>query len=634
MNSVPMTKRTQLLLIPLLSGLCVTACGNDSTSSGDQATTGSPTDTATSPATGPTTSAPTSTSAPTTSTSVPTGPEMTSGPTGSGPAVPPAPTGSTGGTGGTGGAPVGTPSTGGNGNAGGTPASAGGNGNPGGNGNAGSSAGGAGGSEPAGTAGAPNTPPVEPDVLTVQLQEVRQIIRGFGLNATITDGSNLPWNQLFTLNGTNALGLSILRIGMHEEGGHRNVPSGWETVKSLGARVIGSCWSAPASWKTNNSTTGGGHLLPARYADWATRIANYARTNGLYAMSIANEADFASCSPSQGRPCSPPLTDEYESMVYTGKEMAAFVKVAGPIFKQQAPDSLMIAPEASLWQHVWSNLSPNGEGIPGGGYKSSDPLKCGCFANTIDPVAAETCAAHCKNGPGGELAEGGYDYGHWLASDPETWAAFDIMGVHQYETQVGYAWPADVNGGVRDKEVWQTEMSGVSHWPEQGPSTDIANGIAVARWIHSALTVGEASAWLYWWYKSYFNNNNEGLGLMLNNNINDAPVTKRYFTMGNFSRYIRPDVFHAVRVAGPSPANVMVSAYKGDGGEVVIVAINETGQAVDIPIAITGGTVPAAMVPHVTTASANWAQGTAVPVTDGSLQAALPSMSVTTFVSQ
>jgi len=233
------------------------------------------------------------------------------------------------------------------------------------------------------------------------------------------------------------------------------------------------------------------------------------------------------------------------------------------------------------------------------------------------------------NGAGGELAEGGYDYGHWLASDPAAWSAFDILGVHEYESQIGYAWPADVTGGVRDKEVWETEMSGVLHWPEEGPSTDINNGVAVARWIHSALTVGEASAWLYWWYKDYYNGDNEGLALLQNGNT----IAKRYYTMGNFSRYIRPDVFHAVRVAGPSPANVMVSAYSGDAGELVIVAINETNAAVDVPIAITGGTAPTAMVPHVTSASDNWAEGAAVTVTDGSLPAALPAMSVTTFVS-
>lgn len=457
-------------------------------------------------------------------------------------------------------------------------------------------------------------------------------MRGFGINATIVaSGKTLPWQQLFTLEGENALGLSILRIGMNENGGHRDVPSGWETVKTLGARVIGSCWSAPAAWKEPARINGGGHLLESHYADWATRIADYAADNELYAMSIGNETDFASCDPEQQKPCNPPLTDAYPSMVYTGKQLADFVKVAGPIFKERAPNIKMIAPEASLWIHVWSNLSPNGEGIPGAGYKSSDPLECNCYANVLDDAAAiATCASHCTNGPNGELAEGGYDYGHWLARDEETWNSFDILGVHEYETQVAYAWPADVTGGVRTKEVWQTEMSGVMYWPEQGPSTDINNGIAVARWIHSALTVGEASAWLYWWYEAYFQNDNEGLALTQGSNT----IAKRYYTMGNYSRYIRPDVFHAVRVAGPSPDKVLVSAYKGDDGEVVIVAINETAAAVEVPIAITGGTVPAAMIPYVTSASANWAAGTAVSVTDGTLTASLPATSVTTFVSQ
>jgi O-glycosyl hydrolase len=518
------------------------------------------------------------------------------------------------GTGGSGTGTAGNPSPGGN------------VGNPGGNG-----AGAAGGTPPVGGdagsgGGTPSTPP---DVLTVQLAEVKQIMRGFGINATIMpDGESLPWQQLFTLEGPDALGLSILRIGMHEEGGHRNVPSDWETARTLGARVIGSCWSAPAGWKTNNSTTGGGHLLPDYYDDWATRIANYANEHNLYAMSIGNETDFASCSPNQGRPCSPPLTDEYESMVYTGKELADFVKVAGPIFDEVAPDTLMIAPEASLWIHVWSNLSPTN--AANGGYDSSDPLGCNCFSNVIDEaLEAAECDPKCTEG------EEGYDYGHWLARDEAAWNAFDILGVHEYESQVGYAWPADVTDGVRSKEVWQTEMSGVMYWPEQGPSIDIENGIAVARWIHSALTVGEASAWLYWWYEAYYQNDNEGLGLLKNRDgvTNPTDIAKRYYALGNFSRFIRPDVFHAVQVAGPVPDDVMVSAYLGDGGEVVVVAINETSQPVELPITIAGGTAPTSMTPWVTSAADNLVAKDPVALAAGVLTASLPAMSVTSFVS-
>ncbi len=536
--------------------------------------------------------------------------------------------------------------TGGNVNAGtgGGPASgAGGNGTPGAGGNgtlgSGGNATGAGGGAQTGAGGGPDTgtgggPVVEPDVLTVQLDQVRQIIRGFGMNATIMDGQPTPpWQQLYTLEGENALGLSILRIGMDENGGHRGVPSSWTTVRdTYNARIIGSCWSAPAAWKTNNKTTNGGFLLPDRYDDWAKMIAKYANDNGLYAMSIGNETDFASCS-SSGGTCTAPLTDEYESMVYTGKQLAEFVKVAGPIFDQDAPNTKMIAPEASLWIHVWSNLSPTGVGVPGGGYKSSDPLDCECFSNTIDPTVAATCAAKCTMADPAldpTMNQGGYDYGHWLAKDPAAWSAFDIMGVHEYESQVAYAWPADVTNGVRDKEVWQTEMSGVMYWPEQGPSTDIKNGVAVARWIHSAMTIGEASAWLYWWYQAYYQDDNEGLALTKGG----STIAKRYYALGNFSRYIRPDTFHAVRVGGPSPDKIMVSAYTGDAGELVIVAINETEAAAEVPIAISGGTAPAMMKPIVTSASGNWVEGTAVAVANGSLPASLPAMSITTFVSE
>ena len=201
---------------------------------------------------------------------------------------------------------------------------------------------------------------------------------------------------------------------------------------------------------------------------------------------------------------------------------------------------------------------------------------------TRTPSAATTgCAQTCLDG-------NGYDYGHWLWKDQAAWKAFDIFGVHEYDSQIAFAWPADVNGGVRDKEVWQTEMSGVRYWPEEGPSTDINNGVAVAGWIHSALTVGEASAWLWWWYESYYQNDNEGLAIIQGS----STVAKRYFTLGNYSKFVRPG-YVAVDVVGNSNANVLLSAYKGTDGTVVVVAVNKGTAAVTVPISITGGTAPA-----------------------------------------
>ena len=328
-------------------------------------------------------------------------------------------------------------------------------------------------------------------------------------------------------------------------------------------------------------------------------------------MSIANESDFASC---KGNPV---CTDDYDTMTYTAKQMVAFVKVAGP--KLKAKGIKVIAPEASEWIHAWSNLSGTGS-IVSSHPDSSDPHKCGCFSNTITADAEAKCAQTCKDG-------NGYDYGHWLWKDQEAWEAFDIFGVNEYDSQIAYAWPADVNDGKRDREVWQTEMSGVMHWPEQGPSTDIDNGVAVAGWIHSALTVGEASAWLYWWYEAYYEDDNEGLALIQGN----STIAKRYYTLGNYSKFVRPGYIH-VDLADASK-DVLLSAYKSeDGKTVAIVAINKGSGAASPKIGFAGGTAPTSCTPTVTSAQDNLKDGTAVTVTDGVLTASLASKTVTTYV--
>jgi len=302
--------------------------------------------------------------------------------------------------------------------------------------------------------------------------------------------------------------------------------------------------------------------------------------------------------------------------------MAAFVKEARKAFDQYAPGVKLISPEASLWIHVWSNLSPTAKDI--GLYNSVDPLGCGCWSNDITDEALAQCATKCNNGEG-------YDYGHWLAADQEAWDAVDILGVHEYESQKAYAWPADVTDGKRTKEIWQTEMSGVMYWPEQGPSKTIENGVAVARWIQSGLMVGEASAWCYWWYEAYYSNDNEGLAIIQN----QSGIAKRYYTFGNYSRYIRPG-HKIVNITGIDqlPEKVLLTASKSEDGKPVIVAVNETNSPQSIEIAIAGGTAPASFKPIVTNANANWKEGSAVSVSDGVLTMELEKMSVTTFVGE
>jgi hypothetical protein len=275
----------------------------------------------------------------------------------------------------------------------------------------------------------------------------------------------------------------------------------------------------------------------------------------------------------------------------------------------------LIAPEPSEWIHLWSNASATGSTVSGKP-NSSDPLKCGCFSNTPTTTG---CASTCAQG-------NGYDYGHWLAKDATAWAAIDILGTHEYDTQKAEAWPADVDGGKRSKTVYETEVSGVMYWPEQGPSSDISNGIAVAGWIHSALVVGEASAWLHWWYQASGSNDNEGLLLM-----GSTALTKRCYTLGNYSKFVRPG-YVMVDVTGNSNANLLLSAFKGTDGTVVVVAVNKGTSPVTVPIAVSGGTAPASLTPWVTSSSDNLAAKTAVTVSGGSFTATLAAATVTTFV--
>jgi O-glycosyl hydrolase len=452
--------------------------------------------------------------------------------------------------------------------------------------------------------------------VTVQLGMTEQLIQGFGINDNWAAGSTPA--ALFQTSGS-GLGLTILRTGMNDSGAfyNSNETSGDVATLKAGAgsdaKLIGSVWSPPANCKTNNNVNDGGHLMSSCYTSWATTIANFAASNGFYAMSIGNEPDFASCGSSD------PCNGNYPTTLATATEMVAWAKAAKTVFQSKAPNVKIIAPEASEWLHQWSNVSA---GPDVGGHESSDPFKCGCYPDKN----TNSCSSTCTSG-------GGYDYGHAMAADSAAWAAFDILGVHEYDSQSAVAWPSDVNGGKPNKEVWQTEMSGVKWWPEQGPSCDIANGVKVAGWIHSALTVGQASAWLWWWYQASGTDDNEGLLLKSGSSASGCSGgdTKRHYTLGNYSKFVRPG-YHRVDITGTVPSNVQLSAYTGSDGTVVVVAINSSTSTVSVPISISGGTAPASMTPWVTDSSNNLVSKTAVSVSGGSFTAMLGGPSVTTFV--
>jgi glucuronoarabinoxylan endo-1,4-beta-xylanase len=261
-------------------------------------------------------------------------------------------------------------------------------------------------------------------------------------------------------------------------------------------------------------------------------------------------------------------TTPYESCVYTAAQMVSFIKVLGPKLKALNPPVKLLSPESTRWDHLWGT---------------------------------------------------DYDYGDAILADATAAAAVDILATHMYETEVAVAPPAGVT-----KPIWMTEMSGVMGYPNAGPSSDISNGLVVAGWIHDAITVGYARSWHAWWITS-LNADNEGLLLM------GGGTTKRLYTLGNYSKFIRPG-YQRVAVSGTIPSALMVTAYTNPtDGTVVVVAINNGSSDVSVPIFLSGG-APCSMTPWVTSASDNLASKTAVAVTAGRFTPTLAASTVTTFV--
>jgi len=108
-------------------------------------------------------------------------------------------------------------------------------------------------------------------------------------------------------------------------------------------------------------------------------------------------------------------------------------------------------------------------------------------------------------------------------------------------------------------------------------------------------------------------------------------VSKRLYTIGNYSRFIRPGD-HRVDAPAHPAADLYTSVYRApDGRKVVVVVINEGRAAYGIRVGLRGTRVRA-VTPYVTSATQNLSPGGPIAVARGGFNATLPARSVTTFV--
>ena len=195
-------------------------------------------------------------------------------------------------------------------------------------------------------------------------------------------------------------------------------------------------------------------------------------------------------------------------------------------------------------------------------------------------------------------------------ADPNIAADVGIIGDHNYDGANG---PANLTKNSYGKPLWETEVS---------LSTDnntIADGVYYAQRIFLFMTVAQVNAWHYWWL---------GGGLLDNNY---AP-TKRLFTIGNYSRFVRPGQ-NRIDVANNNPFT-SISAYKDtNSGNFAIVAINPEPVTVTQIFNLANFTA-GSVTPWITSSNLSLAIQPAVNITNASFTYALPAVSVVTFVGQ
>ena len=202
-------------------------------------------------------------------------------------------------------------------------------------------------------------------------------------------------------------------------------------------------------------------------------------------------------------------------------------------------------------------------------------------------------------------------------TDPNVAADVSIIADHNYDGATG---PSSLVKNNYGKALWETEVSQLG-----GETSDIGNGVYYAQRIYLFLTQAQANAWHYWWIVP----SGSETGLM----TQTAATTKRMFTIGQYSRFVRPNNYRID--ATSSQSSILISAYKDTNSSAFAIVVVNTNPSTDVlqTFNLTNFTA-GAVTPWVTSGTLSLAAQTPVTVTNGSFTCDIPAMSVVTFVGQ
>ncbi len=137
------------------------------------------------------------------------------------------------------------------------------------------------------------------------------------------------------------------------------------------------------------------------------------------------------------------------------------------------------------------------------------------------------------------------------------------------------------------------------------------------------------SAWLYWWGAAV--TKKRASLITLDPKAGTYQLTKRFFTIGQYARFVRPGARRVNATENPV-GNVRFDAFMDPGGKKLIcVAINDDNKPQQFPIQI-GGFTPSACLPVRTSVTDNHARQPILKPVNGQFNVEVPAESVTTFI--
>lgn len=342
-------------------------------------------------------------------------------------------------------------------------------------------------------------------------------------------------------------------------------------------KLFFSVWSAPAFMKSNGKVSQG-ELKQEYYQAFADYLAAFYRAYssvGLepYAISPSNEPGYAA---------------EWNSSVWTAANMGRFITSnLGPTFRKEQIPAHIVFGENPFWSAVNQQV---------------ECVSSLAFVSTI------------------------------LNQYPEITEYPVIAAGHGYTLPDSYPAPKDslltpvVPFETAEKKgvhVWLTEISNTAPL-----DTTIQDGVKWAAIYHNYLATANASAFI-WWAGALPAGNNEGL-IVLEPDRLHYTMTKRFYTLGNFSRYIPANSKRVAANLQTATDSLLVSAYK-HADEFTIVAVNTSSRATCTLLQADGQQPAGALNRYLTDQAGNWQPLAVEPDKQGRFLLEVPAGSVATF---